>query len=146
MLYFELYNNNNNQYHLIFQSFPLQYPIPLTVHTKDRTLIKLIQIWYMSTNIRTRKWPNIIRSKYHHYLVIKLYRVPDNVSCHKSYKHRLITIRQSNMKSALNSIVCNQLIIILLLIIRPVYLGMCPSILVHIHSHMSKMRLVIENW
>jgi len=44
-------------------------------------------------------------------------------------------------------LICNmQSLIILLLLVRPVCLGMCLSVPVHIHPHMCKTRLVIENW
>jgi len=43
MPYFELYNNNNNQYRLIFHLFSFQCLTPLAVHTRARTLPELIQ-------------------------------------------------------------------------------------------------------
>ena len=69
------------------------------------------------------------------------------VMCHvlKTYKHKPIITKQCNMKSVLSQVECNQ-IIILLLLVRHVCLGMCPSVPVHVHPHMSKMRLVIGNW
>jgi len=43
-------------------------------------------------------------------------------------------------------VTCHHIIIILLRLIRSVCLCMSPSVPVHIHPHMSKKRLVIENW
>jgi len=35
-------------------------------------------------------------------------------------------------------------ILLLLLLILPIYLGMCPSVSTYIHPYMSKMRLLLE--
>jgi len=34
--------------------------------------------------------------------------------------------------------------ILLLLLVLPIYLGMCPSVLTHIHSYISKLRLLLK--
>ena len=34
--------------------------------------------------------------------------------------------------------------ILLLLLVLPIYLGMCPSVPIHIHQYMSKLRLLLE--
>jgi len=40
----------------------------------------------------------------------------------------------------------NKLLIntLLLLLVLPIYLGMCPSVLTHIHPYISKLRLLLE--
>jgi len=63
--------NNYNQYCLIFLSISSSFPIPLTVHTGDRTLAEPIRTWPTGTIIRTRECPNSMCPWRHHCWVIK---------------------------------------------------------------------------
>jgi len=50
-----LFNNNNNQYRLIFKSISFGVIIPLVVYTGACTPAEPIQTWYTGTIIRMRK-------------------------------------------------------------------------------------------